>query len=163
MLEFLGSGIIGSALGGLFRLAPELLKFFTRKEDNRHELEMFKLQTQLEQMKGEFKVEEKYVDFSVAQMQATQAAFNEQSSTAQASYKWVAAASALVRPMVTYFLFGMYIAIKITFMYYGLHDGIAWKDVLINSWTPDDFAMLNGIIMFWFVGRSVEKYNRKVL
>lgn len=161
MLEFLGSGVIGSILGGVFRLAPELLKFFTRKEDNAHEYKMFALQTELEKLKGDYRMEEKYVDFSVASLQAQQAAFSEQAATATASYKWVSAASALVRPAVTYFLFGMYIAIKITFMYYGLHDGIAWKEVLSNSWTPDDFAMLNGILMFWFLNRSIEQYKKK--
>ena len=30
MLEFIGSGVIGSLFGGLFRLAPEVLKFFDK-------------------------------------------------------------------------------------------------------------------------------------
>lgn len=163
MFEFLGSGLLGSLLGGVFRLAPELLKFFTRKEDNKHELAMLNIQVQAEQMRGEFKVEDKYVDFSIAQMNATQAAFEEQSRTASASYKWVAAASALVRPLVTYVLFGMYISIKATFIYYGLSAGEAWGPVLKANWTTDDFGLLNGILMFWFVSRAVDKYNRKVL
>lgn len=162
MLEFVGSGILGSLVGGLFRLAPELLKFFGKKEDNAHEYKMFELQTKLEAMRGDVKVEEKYVDFSIAQLNATQAAFEEQSKTATSSYKWVAALNALVRPMITYFLFGMYIAVKATFIYFGLDTGIPWKEVLLNSWTPDDFAMLNGILMFWFVSRSVQKYERRI-
>ena len=31
MFELLGGGVIGSLLGGVFRLAPEVLKFFDKK------------------------------------------------------------------------------------------------------------------------------------
>jgi len=47
MLEFLGSGLFGSLFGGLFRLAPELLKYFDKANERKHELAMFGLQTDL--------------------------------------------------------------------------------------------------------------------
>jgi len=40
MFEFIGSGVIGSLFGGLFRLAPEVLKFFDKQNDRKHELAM---------------------------------------------------------------------------------------------------------------------------
>jgi hypothetical protein len=60
MLDILGGGVIGSIFGGLFRLAPEVLKLFDKKNERQHELAMFQLQTDLEKVRGEFKVEEKY-------------------------------------------------------------------------------------------------------
>ena len=33
MLDILGGGLLGSIFGGLFRLAPELLKFLDRKNE----------------------------------------------------------------------------------------------------------------------------------
>lgn len=44
----LASGLLGSLFGGLFRLAPEIIKFLDRKDERRHELSMFTLQTDLE-------------------------------------------------------------------------------------------------------------------
>ena len=41
MFEILGGGIFGSLLGGIFRLAPEVLKFFDKKNERQHELAMF--------------------------------------------------------------------------------------------------------------------------
>lgn len=158
-MEIFTSGILGSIFGGLFRLAPEILKFFDRKNERSHELKMFELQTDLEKVKGDYRMEEKYVDYSVANLGAIQAAFNEQAETAGKSYKWVAAASALVRPMITYILFGMYVAVKIAFIVAGLSSGSPWVSVLAANWTIEDFAMLNGIITFWFVNRSIEKYR----
>ena len=157
MLEFAASGILGSIFGGLFRLAPEVLKFFDRKDDRKHELAMYGLQIDLEKTKGQVKIEEKYIDYGIAQTQAIQTAFEGQAKEAAASYRWVAALSALVRPMVTYVLFGMYVAFKITIIVHAVNSGANWIDIARNHWTPDDFAMLNMILTFWFLGRSIEK------
>jgi hypothetical protein len=121
---------------------------------------MFTLQTDLEKLRGEFKMEEKYVEHSTAQLDAIQTAFKEQGETAKASYRWVAALSALVRPVVTYTLFGLYMAVKISTMSYAMNSGASWQTMLTSTWTVDDFAMLNMILTFWFVGRSIEKYKK---
>ena len=160
MIEFLGSGILGSLIGGIFRIAPEILKFFDKKNERDHELKMFTLQTDLEKVRGEFKLEERYVDHSVSQLEAIKEAFKEQSATAQASYKWVAALSALVRPMVTYCLFLLYVLVKLSVIIIAVDSGIPWLEVVKNSWTIEDFGLLNMILTFWFVGRSIEKYER---
>lgn len=161
MLEFAASGILGSIFGGLFRLAPEVLKFWDRKDDRKHELAMYSLQVEVEKTKGEYKLQERYVDHSISQIDAIQAAFKQQSEDAGKSYRWVAALSALVRPMVTYVLFLMYIVFKIVTINYAIIMGAPWQEVVLKSWTVDDFAMLNMILTFWFVGRSIEKREAK--
>lgn len=160
LLNFAGSGILGGLLGGVFRLAPEILKFFDRKNERQHELNMFSMQTDLEKVKGNFKLDEKYADYGIAQLNASVAAFNEQAETASKSYKWVAALSALVRPAITYALFGMYMGIKVAFIISGLDSGDSWQIVLSRNWTADDFAMLNAVLMFWFLNRSIERYSK---
>jgi len=157
MLELLTHGILGSALGGLFRLAPELIKQFDRVNERSHELKMFGLQTDLEKQRGTIALEQKYVDHSTAQLGAIQEAFREQSETASKSYQWVSALSALVRPIVTYVLFGMYVLTKTAIILYALSTGADWVLVLKSNWTSEDFGMLNMILTFWFVGRSIEK------
>jgi hypothetical protein len=157
MLEFAASGILGSVFGGLFRLAPEVLKFWDRKDDRKHELAMYGLQIDLEKTKGQVKIEEKYIDYGITQTQAIQSAFEGQAKEAAASYRWVAALSALVRPMITYILFGIYVAFKITIIVHAVNSGANWIDIARNHWTADDFAMLNMILTFWFLGRSIEK------
>lgn len=160
MFEFAASGILGSIFGGLFRLAPEVLKFFDRANDRKHELAMFEIQTDLEKVRGEYRLEERYASHSIHQLDAIQAAFKEQASTAASSYPWVAALSALVRPVVTYILFGLYIGVKAGLIVYGAQQGAVWHELLQQNWTVEDFAMLNMILTFWFVGRSIEKRER---
>ena len=58
MLDLLGGGIFGSLLGGLFRLAPEVLKWMDKKNERAHELLMFSQQCQLEQLRGQQKLAE---------------------------------------------------------------------------------------------------------
>jgi len=160
MVEFLGTGLLGSVLGGLFRLEPKLIKQFDRVNERGHELKMFQLQTELEKQRGALQIEEKYVDHSNLQLQAIQTAFQEQAQTASKSYPWVAALSARVRPVVTYVLFGMYVLVKLVIILYALTNNADWVAVLKSNWTLEDFAMLNMILTFWFVGRSIEKPSR---
>ena len=160
ILETLGTGLIGSVFGGLFRLAPEVLKLFDKAGERKHELEMFRLQTDLEKLRGEFRVEERYVDHSIQSLDTIKAAFEEQSATATKAGWFVAAISALVRPGITWSMFLMYAGIKSISIWLGITEGALWTDVILKAWSPDDFGMLNSIISFWFVGRSIERYRK---
>jgi hypothetical protein len=158
-MDFFSGGILGSLLGGLFRLAPEVLKFFDRKDERLHELKMFTLQTDLEKIRGEFRIEERYVEHGSAQLEAIGEAFKQQGEADKKAWKWVASLSALVRPGVTYILFGMYVAYKIIMITYALDSSAPWKEALVSLWTAEDFGMLNMILSFFFVGRTIEKYR----
>ena len=159
MIEMVGGGLLGSIFGGLFRLAPEILKWLDRKDERKHELSMFGLQTDLEKVRGQYRMEEKYVEHSTEQLKAIQEAFKEQSQTAKEAGWFVSAISALVRPGITWALFGMYAGVKAAGLSIALAAGAPWQDVVLKGWTPDDFAMLNMVLTFWFVGRSIEKYQ----
>jgi hypothetical protein len=160
MFELLGGGLLGSIFGGLFRLAPEVLKFFDKANERKHELAMFTLQTDLEKLRGQFKMEEKYVDYSTQQLDTIKAAFQEQSETSKTAGWFVSAISALVRPGITWALFGMYAAVKAAALIIAFETGADWKEVITNAWDGDDFALFNMCLTFWFVGRSIEKYQR---
>lgn len=160
MLDILGGGLFGSLIGGVFRLAPEILKFLDKKNERLHELNMFRLQTDLEKLRGEFKVEEKYVDYSIQQLDSIKEAFKEQSETSQAAGPFVAAVSALVRPGITWALFGMYAAVKAAALVIAFQTGAVWTEVVTQVWDEDDFGIFTMCISFFFVGRPLEKYRK---
>jgi hypothetical protein len=160
MFELLSGGLLGSIFGGLFRLAPEVLKFLDKKNERQHELSMFQLQTDLEKLRGEFRVEEKYVDYSIQQTEAIKAAFQEQAETAKAAGWFVAAISALVRPGITWALFFMYATVKAAALVMAFQTGAVWTEVITKVWDEDDFGMFTMCLTFWFVGRSIEKYQK---
>ena len=161
MFDLLSGGLLGSIFGGLFRLAPEVLKFLDKKNERAHELNMFQLQTDLEKMRGEFRVEEKYVDYSIQQTEAIKAAFQEQAETAKAAGWFVAAISALVRPGITWALFFMYATVKAAALVMAFQTGAVWTEVVTTVWDEDDFGLFTMCISFFFVGRPLEKYQKK--
>jgi hypothetical protein len=118
------------------------------------------LQTDLEKLRGEFRVEEKYVDHSIRQLDAIKQAFQEQSQTAQAAGRFVAAVSALVRPGITWALFGMYATVKAAGLALAFQSGAHWTEVVTQCWDQDDFGLFTMVLTFWFVGRSIEKYQK---
>lgn len=157
MLDLIGGGLLGSIFGGLFRLAPEVLKWLDRTNERKHELEMFRLQTELEKVRGEYRLEHRYIDHGIAQLDAINTALEQQGKADARAWRWVASLSALVRPGITWLLFGMYMLFKGVSMYYALRSGVPWYEFVRDSWTGDDFTMLMMILTFWFLGRSIER------
>lgn len=160
MFDLLSGGLLGSIFGGIFRLAPEVLKFLDKKNERQHELSMFQLQTDLEKMRGEFKMEEKYVDYSIQQMDTIKEAFKEQAQTAKEAGWFASFVTAITRPGLTWIAFGVYVAVKAAGLTIAFQTNANWAEVLTKSYDEDDFAMLNMMISFWFVGRSIEKYQK---
>jgi hypothetical protein len=161
MFELLGGGIFGSLLGGVFRLAPEVLKFFDKKNEREHELNMFSRQCDLEQLRGAQKLAEigaqREAAVDVGVMDAFNAAINQQAEMVKAAGGWVASLSASVRPVMTYYLLAMYGAAKTAAMVLAYYHGQALTEVLAKSWGPDDMALLTGVINYWMIDRSLAK------
>lgn len=159
MLEFLGSGLLGGALGALARLAPEVIKFFDKKNEREHELKMYALETDLVKTRGEVKLEEKYVDFGVAQLDAMAAAYKEQEQAVSRSSKWVANLSASVRPGIAWMIFLFYLISKATFIAAGLALGQPWTE-LLSVWSAEDMGLLSMVLGFYYTNRSIPQYRK---
>lgn len=152
-------GLFGGLLGGIMRLAPEVIKFFGAKEENRHELEMFKLQTDLEKIKGANQIEEKYVDFSTASLDALSEAYKEQAAAVSKGSQWLANLSGSVRPGIAWALFSVYFIFKISMLISGIASGQPWL-IVLGAYNEADHALLNMVIGYYFVQRSIEKYQK---
>lgn len=94
---------------------------------------------------------------TLAEMDAIGNAIKEQGQTARSAGWFVAAMSALVRPLVTYWFVVMYSLVKIISMQMAVASGADWKEVIISNWTMDDMSMLTMVLTFWFVGRVYER------
>ena len=147
--------LIGGVFGGLLRLAPEVLKFFDKKNDREHELKMLSTEMEFAKVKAEQAMHA--VDASVhnADMSALSEALKEQASSAKAGGWFVAALSALVRPVVTYAFVSAYFAVKVAAYVVAISQGGAWNTVLLALWTTEDMSILSMILGFWFVSRSI--------
>jgi hypothetical protein len=162
MLELLGGGILGSLLGGLFRLAPEVLKFFDKANERKHELAMFQRQCELEAQRGAQKLQEigarhdMAVDTGV--LDAFKSAIDQQSDMVKAAGKgWVASLSASVRPVVTYWVLFLWSFIHAWFAFTAYATGATPKEVFVTMMTADFAALVAGTINYWFMDRTLAK------
>jgi hypothetical protein len=161
MLELLGGGVLGSLLGGAFRLAPEILKFFDRKNERLHELKMFEQQCALEAQRGAQRFQEigaqhgMAVDVGV--LDAFKSALDQQTEMVKAAGGWVASLAASVRPIVTYWILGMWSFIHFWFAWNAWLDGAAPIAVFKTMMTADFAALVAGTMNYWFLDRTLKQ------
>ena len=161
MIELLGGGVIGSLLGGIFRLAPEVLKWMDRKDERAHELAMFERQVDLEKTRGEIKLQEVHAqrDLSVdtGVLSAFKSAIDQQTEMVKAAGGWVAGLSASVRPMMTYYVLALYGVVKTAVFVLALQNGDPASQVIAKIWTADDMTLLCGVVNYWIMDRTLAK------
>jgi hypothetical protein len=161
MLDILGGGLLGSIFGGLFRLAPEVLKFFDRKNERQHELKMFEQQCQLEAQRGAQKLQEIGAQHAMAVdtgvLDAFGAAIQQQTEMAKAAGGWVASLSASVRPVVTYWILGLWSFIHVWFAWNAWLAGAMPEQVFKTMMTADFAALVGGILNYWFLDRTLKQ------
>ena len=151
------SSIFGGLLGGLFRLAPEVLKWMDRKDERKHELDMLDKEMAYANIKATSQAHTENAMVDTAQLDSIGEALKGQAEMAVAGGKRVAAISALVRPMITYWVVTLWSFVKIASIMMAIHSEGNWAEVLVKSWNADDVGILSMILMFWFVGRAMEK------
>ncbi len=161
MFDLLGGGIIGSLLGGVFRLVPEVIKYFDKKNERQHELAMFDKQCELEKVRGQIRLEEigaqRDMAIDVGVMDAFKAAIDQQTEMVKAAGGWVASLSASVRPVMTYYLLLLYGVAKTAAIILAYYAGQPMLEVLKNAWGVDDMALLSGVVNYWILDRTLAK------
>ena len=160
MFEVFG-GILGGALGGIFRLAPEVLKFFDKKNERAHEMLMFSRQCELEQIRGQMKLAEigaqREAAVDVGVMDAFNSAIEQQATMVKAAGGWSASLSASVRPVVTYWILLVWSGVHLWFGWNAYVAGAPPMEVFKMMISPDFSALLAGTINYWFLDRTLKQ------
>ena len=161
MFEILSGGLFGGVIGGLFRLAPEVLKYFDKKNEREHEMAMFSRQCELEQLRGQQKLAEigaqRDAAIDVGVMDAFQAAINQQTEMVKAAGGLAAKLSASVRPVVTYWIMALWSFIHLWFAYQAHKAGASPEVVFKTMMTVDFCALVSGTINYWFLDRTLKQ------
>lgn len=161
MIELLGGGILGSLIGGIFRLAPEVLKLLDKKSERQHELEMFKRQCELEAQRGAQKLQEIGAQHAMAVdtgvLSAFQSAIEQQTEMVKAAGGWVASLSASVRPIVTYWILAVWSFAHLWYGYNAWAGGLHPAAVFATMMTADFAALVSGTLNYWFLDRTLAK------
>ncbi len=160
------STLVGGALGGLLRLAPEVLTILDKGNERKHELAMLDKNIAAEEARAKSGLIEKQVAADSAQVTAGLAALQDaiKGQAAQTGIKWVDAVNATVRPFLTYGIAGPYSIGKLfvfgALMWGAVRAGLTPAEVqsaLQATYSAADMAILAGVINFWFLGRVFDK------
>ena len=137
---------------------PKLLDFFQNKSDNKHELEMAKLQftQQLELQKAGFSLQKDLEEIKYDEIQ-TQTAGVERTALYQHDIEigkgastWVINLRAMVRPAITFGLFGLLVCVELFGFYFAVHTGTTYQVAMSNLWSTDMQTVWASIVAFWF-------------
>lgn len=161
MFDLIGGGVLGGLIGGIFRLAPEVLKYFDKKNERMHELSMFDKQCDLEKVRGQIRLDEigaqRDAAIDVGVMDALNSAINQQADMVKAAGGWAASLSASVRPVVTYWVLFIWSFIHVWFAWNSWLQGMPPAEVFKTMMTPDFSALLSGTINYWFLDRTLKQ------
>ena len=151
--------ILGGLLGGVFRLAPEVLKWLDRNGERSHELSMQDKAIEFEKIRGAQRMSEIGASADAAWNSGAIDAFKE-AIAAQATptgVPWADALSSSVRPIITYWLMALYCAAKTVAFVAALNAGAGWGAAVLAAWSEADQALWAGVLNFWFLGRVFDR------
>jgi len=168
-----------STLGGLLISGlPKLLEYFQNKADQAHELKLAQVQTErdlqlaaagfaaqarVEEIRTEQVAMQTQAQMAEAEAGMVQGAQEHDKAVLAKASTWVANYIGTVRPTVTYIFVIELVCINIFLCYYlwnnpslitSMDDVLRYTDIIFS---PDEMAMLGGIIGFWFGSRNWSK------
>ena len=151
--------LLGSLLGGAFRLAPEILKWLDRKGERGHELAMQDKALEFEKLRGAQRMAEIGASAEAAWNSGAIEALKEAVAAQgqRSGIGWADALSASVRPVITYWFMALYCAAKTATFAAGVSAGAGWGDAILHAWTDADQALWAGVLNFWFLGRVFDR------
>lgn len=152
--------LIGTVIGGAFRLAPEVLKWIDRKDERKHEATMFDKNLAADKLKAESGQALATIEANKAiSLQEIQAIIEATKSQAQQTgIKWVDGFNSLIRPLLALqWLILLWPGIVITGFVLTVQHGTPALEALTAFFGQDEKAMAASIASFWLVDRSLRK------
>ena len=162
------STLLSFLMGGL----PKLLEFFQDRADKKHELALAQMQTERELtlkkagLEAQEHIEaihldEVKVNADIAQtqfaLQERQALYAHDIEISKGASQWVINARAMVRPVLTYGMFGLLVFVDVAGFLYAWHSATPFGECLDQLWDNDTQLIWASIVAFWFGSQAFEK------
>lgn len=149
---------ISTIIGMLAPFASELFPLLKKNQEHKYALELKKLD-----MQG--RTNASYHEYNKVLLE-------QQAKIIEASYKHDAsmetgpiinAIRALVRPVITFSFFALFVGIQITMLVAALDAGVPIDIALPALWTVDTQAIFASIMGFWFSSRLIKHNKEKII
>lgn len=167
--------LLSAIFGFASPFLPEVFKFFTRKQDNAHELALFKLRVEQAGKEHLYRMEEISATADIAEARELHKPIpsfgvqilDKAHSSGFSKYSLIPAfylfvfldfLAGMVRPSITYAAFGFYIAYKFAaynLMFQVVEPGtLSIAQAVANLWGEQDYSIVVLCLSYWFGLRS---------
>lgn len=155
--------LVGGGLGGALRVVPEVMKLIGAKDERKHELEMTKLQIEVDKSRSQGQIDVANAQGENADISGQQAILLEaiKSQGQLTGVKWIDAINSTVRPFLTYWWMLIFSTYKAVFIYNAWLESGPTQAFASKIWTENDWGVLSMVISFWFVDRVFRKHAGK--
>ena len=152
--------LIGTALGGAFRLAPEILKWLDRKNERAHELSMLDKQYDLDKLHADSGARLAEIEagktIGAAEIQALIEGAKAQA--VQTGIKWVDALNSLVRPLMAFqWLLILWPAVVVAGIVLSVQGGVDALTAIKGAFGTEEKALASSIASFFLLDRSLRR------
>lgn len=160
MLSIL-SGLLGVASSGL----PSILQFFQQKGDQKHEMNMAKLQNEREMAMAQagFLAQQKIEEIRTDQIemqtytQEREALYAHDMKLIEKASQSVVDMNARVRPLIAYIFVGLLVITDLVGLGWAIWTGVNFDVAMKEVFSDDEMAIVSSIIGFYFGSRQWEK------
>ena len=149
--------LLGSVLGFVGSLVPEIFKYFRDRSDQSHELAILDRQVDMMKLRHTQNLEELQV---IGETEAMKVLYKYPHKM---GVRWVDALSGSVRPLITYAFFLLYLCMKVV-QIVGLWIGLSapgWEQLLNKIWHEEDQILFATVVSFWFGQRALMRKMKK--
>lgn len=143
--------ILGTIVGLVGSVIPEVLKTFQKAQDNKLELEKIKLNINHAETLAKLNLN---IENIKADASETRALLRHDASGDQS--KWIASLRGSVRPLITYFFFGIFAFVQLYSAYH-----LDTVEAIAYIWNENTQQLFGAVIGFWFGNRSIEKWRSR--
>jgi len=162
MLSIL-SGLLGIGSSAL----PSLLQFFQQKGDQKHEMNMAKLQTEREMQMAQagFASQEKIEAIKLDEIsmqtytQEREALYNHDMKLMDKASQSTVDLNARVRPYIAFTFVGLLVFVDVAGMIWAIYTGVDFGTAMGLVFSDDEMAIVSSIIGFYFGSRQWEKHR----
>ena len=152
--------MLGMLFGGLFRLAPEVIKWQDRKDERAHERLMLDSQIRADELRAKHAAQLAQIEadkvLGVEELKALVEGVQAQATPT--GVKWVDAVSSLMRPLITFWwVVILQTAVMAASFSIALAGGMSAAEALLQIWGAPEKAIVGSIIGYWFLDRTLRR------
>ena len=146
--------LLSPLLGAAVNLLPNILGFFEKGLEYKHEIEITKLKLDVAIQTAQLGI-----DLEDAKADAREGDSLRTHDSTLDGGRFINALRASIRPVITYIFFFMFVAIKVSAAYVMLHGGMDVPTMLQSVWDSETVALFGAIMGFWFGSRTIERLS----